>query len=127
MKYRIVFLSLLSAGLASLCACSLCKRDGYRNDKKQTAISATNEIVAIGYIGSIDEDTRHLVKRLLAARRIEVKFSGSVVYYVLVDKDQSQAAQDILKGSADLKGKWIKYLDLSVPANSRRDAGYDEK
>jgi hypothetical protein len=116
MKYRIVFLSLLSAGLASLCACGLCKRDDYRNDKKQTAIPATNEIDAVGYIGSIDEDTRDLVTRLLAARHIEVKFSGSVVYYVLVDKDQAQAAQDILKGSAELKSKWIKYTDLSGPS-----------
>jgi len=99
--------------MVSLNACSVRKSEINSHDQTQITVSSMSSLIAIGYIGSTDDDTRHLVKQLLVLKHIEANFSGSVVYYILVEKSQAQAAQDILKGSAELKSKWIKYIALN--------------
>jgi len=75
-------------------------------------MSATSNVVAIASIGSVDDDTRRLVRQLLLTEHIKATFSGSIVHHVFVPEHQAQEAQAILKRSLELKGRWIKYLDL---------------
>lgn len=107
MRLDVAKLALIAMGLALLTSCSF-------HSKLQTekAMPPSDRIVAIGCIGSTDEVTRHIVKRLLENNGMWVGFSGSVVYYILVDKQSSQIAQDILKTNSELNGKWIQYYDL---------------
>jgi len=100
-------LALVSIVLALQVSCA--SQDKLQDEK---AMPPADKIVAIGCIGSTDDATRQTVKRLLEDKGMWVGFSGSGVYYVLVDKQSAQVAQDYLKASGELKGKWIQYYNL---------------
>jgi len=95
MRSNAARLALISIVVALLTSCA-------SHDKLQVkkAMPPADQIVAIGCIGSTDDATRQTVERLLENKSMWVGFSGSVIDYILVDKQSAQNAQDLLKTSS---------------------------
>jgi len=106
------YFTILLLFISSLLVLNSCMGEPPNIERSAGVAINTNNIVSIGCIGSTDEKTARLIKQLLSAKQINAEFSGSVVYDILVDKKKSRLAQGILKESAELKDKWVKYYNL---------------
>ncbi len=107
MRPKVAGLALIAMAFTLLVSCNL-----HGKVQTENAMPPSDRILAIGCIGSTDDATRQIIKRLLANKGMWVGFSGSIVYYILVDKQTAQTAQDFLKTNTELNGKWIQYYDL---------------
>lgn len=69
------------------------------------------ERVSIAVVGSIDTLTQRIVSDVLQKNKIDVFMEGSVVFDVVVSKDDVDKAKKILRTEPKLQGRWIKYND----------------
>ena len=80
---------------------------------KQDATSYTNtsNLVPVAVVSPMDTNTQVHVSSLLESAKIPCFIEGSVVYGVLVPKDEVSRATEILKRDAATNKYWIKFSE----------------
>ncbi len=78
---------------------------------EEPANVAAADQVAIAKIGSVDDDTRNVVRQELARASIPCWFEGSVVHAVLVQPKDAARARELLHQARELQGHWVEILD----------------
>jgi len=68
------------------------------------------DLVCVVLIGGNDSTTRAIVERELGAQNIKYFIEGSVVYAVLVFKQDAKRAAEILKNEEALKTGWHQFV-----------------